>query len=51
VERGYAEWDGAHFGEAAVVTTDAQHTVTEIVFDKAMVMGARRMNQEMRRSS
>lgn len=39
VERSYAEWDGAHFSEAAVVTTDAQQNVTEIIFDKALVMG------------
>ncbi len=39
VERSYAEWDGAHFSEAVVVTTDAQHNVTEIVFDRGLVMG------------
>jgi hypothetical protein len=39
VERGYAEWDGAHFGVVAIVTTDPRHTVSEIIFDKAMAMG------------
>ncbi len=38
-EREYAEWDGAHLGQAALVTTDAQHTVTEILFDKPLTFG------------
>ncbi len=39
-EREYAEWDGAHLGQAALVTTDDQHNVTEIIFDKALAFGA-----------
>jgi hypothetical protein len=39
-ERDYAEWDGAHLGQAALVTTDDQHNVTEIIFDKALTFGA-----------
>ncbi len=38
-EREYAEWDGAHLGQAALVTTDPQHNVTEIIFDRPLAFG------------